>query len=72
MAEGKNRVTVFVPRGASNEDPNVFVSVNGINYLLPKGTESSVPRAVAWELERSRKAQEMLDRRREQMRSDGM
>ena len=71
MSENKtdSRVKVYIPRGASNEDPNLFVSVNGINYLLPRGAESSVPKAVAQELERSQKAQETLDRRRDQLRS---
>lgn len=58
----KKKVTVFIPRGASNEDPNLFVSVNGVNYLLPKGKDSEVPAAIAEEIERSRKAQERLDR----------
>ena len=61
------RVTVFIPRGLSNEDPNVFVSVNGVNYLLPRGKESQVPQAVALELERSAKAREESSRRIDQM-----
>lgn len=58
---GNEKVKVFIPRGASNEDPNFFVSVNGVNYLLPKGKEAEVPPAVAYEIERARKAQEVLD-----------
>ena len=58
----EKRVKVFVPRGASNEDPNLFISINGVNYLLPKGQESSVPSAVAAEYHRSLKAGERLDR----------
>ena len=69
MAEKETRVTVFIPRGASNEDPNVFVSVNGMNYLLPRGQESLVPKAVAEELNRASRAQEALDRRRDLLRS---
>ena len=57
------KVEVFVPRGYVNEEPNLFVSVGGVNYLLPRGQSSLVPRAVAYELERSRKAQEALDRK---------
>ena len=55
------REKIFVPRGASNEDPNLFISVNGVNYLLPKGKESAVPPAVAEEYRRSLKAQERCD-----------
>lgn len=60
MEENK-RVKVFVPRGASNEEPNLFISVNGVNYLLPKGKESLVPAAVAAEYNRAMKAQERRD-----------
>ena len=31
------RVEVYIPRGADREDPNFFVAVNGVNYLLPRG-----------------------------------
>ena len=62
-----DRVKVFIPRGLSNEDPNVYVSVNGVNYLLPKGKESSVPKAVAFELERAARAREAGSRRIEAM-----
>ena len=60
--EKAKREKVFIPRGASNEDPNFFISVNGVNYLLPRGKESAVPAAVAAEYRRSLKAQERSDR----------
>lgn len=59
--EKNKRVKVFVPRGASNEEPNLFISVNGVNYLLPKGKESLVPAEVAAEYNRALKAQERRD-----------
>ena len=62
-----NRVEVFVPKGYANDDPNLFVSVNGVNYLLPKGKKSLVPDFVAAEIERSIKAQEKMDENMEQM-----
>ena len=62
-----NRVEVFVPKGYANDDPNLFVSVNGVNYLLPKGKKSLVPAYVAAEFERSKKAQERQDEKMEQM-----
>ena len=55
------RTEVYVPKGYANEEPNLFVSVNGVNYLLPRGKKSLVPQEVAKELERSR--QEQLDRK---------
>ena len=57
------KVEVFIPKGYVNEEPNLFVSVGGVNYLLPRGRTSLVPPEVAYELERSRKAQEDLDRK---------
>ena len=55
------RVEVSVPRGAEREDPNLFVGLNGVNYLLPRGKKSSVPAAVAEEIARSERARDALD-----------
>ena len=63
----ENRVEIFVPKGYANDDPNFFVSVNGVNYLLPRGKKSMVPAHVADEIERSKKAQERMDENIEQM-----
>jgi hypothetical protein len=63
----EDRVEVFVPKGYANDDPNLFVSVNGVNYLLPKGKKSLVPAHVAAEIERSKKAAERQDEKMEQM-----
>ena len=62
-----NRVEIFVPKGYANDDPNFFISVNGVNYLLPRGKKSLVPDFVAAEFYRSQKAQEKLDETMEQM-----
>ena len=63
----EERVEVFIPRGNANDDPNFFVSVNGVNYLLPRGKKSLVPPHIAEEIERSKKAQERMDENIEQM-----
>ena len=63
----EDRVEVFVPKGYANDEPNLFVSVNGVNYLLPKGKKSLVPAHVAAESERSKKAAEKQDENIEQM-----
>ena len=65
-----DRVEVFVPRGRTGEDPNLFVGVNGVNYLLPKGARSWVPAAVAAELDRAARAQERFENRVESLRSE--
>lgn len=57
----EDRVEVFIPRAQANEDPNLFVSVNGVAYLLPRGKRSMVPAHIAEEIERSNKAQEAWD-----------
>ena len=57
----EERIEVSVPRGAEREDPNLFVGINGMSYLLPKGKKSSVPPEVAWEIERSERARDALD-----------
>ena len=67
--EKEKRVKVYVPRGAGTEDPNLFISVNGVNYLLPKGKESLVPAPVAAEYERSLKARERLDKSAQRLMS---
>lgn len=61
MKMSEKRVEVSVPRGAEREDPNLFVGINGMSYLLPKGKKSSVPEAVAFEIARSERARDALD-----------
>lgn len=67
MAEKKTasaqeeRVEIFIPKPNANDEPNLFVSVNGVNYILPKGKKSSVPPEVAYEINRSIEAQARLD-----------
>lgn len=56
--------SIFIPRAAENEDPNLFVAINGVNYILPKGKDSMVPKFVAEEIRRSRKAELVADDRR--------
>lgn len=54
------RVEITIPRGSDREDPNFFVAVNGVNYLLPKGKKSMVPEFVAKEIIRSEKAADIF------------
>ena len=61
------RVDLFVEKGYANDEPNQLISVNGVNYLLPKGKTSNVPKFVADEYYRSRKAQQHLDETVEKM-----
>ena len=58
---------IFVPKGYANEEPNLVIGVNGVNYLLPRGKKSMVPPHIAAEFYRSQKAQEDMDEHVEQM-----
>ena len=70
--EEKNdtRVEVFIPKGYANDEPNLFVGVNGVNYLLPRGKTSLVPPAVAEEVKRAVRAQETMDEHIDEMVSN--
>ena len=57
----EEKVEIFVPKGYANDEPNLFIGVNGVNYLLPKGKSSKVPKAVAEEFYRSQKAEVTRD-----------
>ncbi len=52
---------IFIPRARANEEINLFIGVNGVNYILPKGKRSTVPTFVADEYRRSLEAQDRLD-----------
>ena len=73
MANNKDnsREDVLIPRGAEREDPNLFVGINGMSYLLPKGKTSSVPEAVAREIRRSERARDRLDETMDQLQRAG-
>ena len=64
MANETNKpktVDLFIPRGPAFEDPNVIISVNGKNWVLPKGKTSKVPACVKYEYDRAMRAKEALD-----------
>lgn len=63
----EERVEIFIPRGQANDDPNFFVSVNGVNFLLPKGKKSMVPKYVAEEISRAFEAQELYEQKKEEL-----
>ena len=54
-------VDLYIPRGYANDEPNLFISVNGKNFLLPKGKTSKVPPYIKEEYERAQRAQEAYD-----------
>lgn len=62
-----DKVEIFVPKGYANDEPNLVIGVNGVNYVLPKGKTSKVPKHIAAEFYRSQKAQETQDRHVDEM-----
>lgn len=54
------KVEIRVPRGGANDEANLFISINCVNYLIPKGKTSMVPRCVADEYERMQAAEEQF------------
>ena len=66
-APADERVDLFVEKGYANDEPNLLIAVNGVNYVLPKGKTSNVPKYVADEYYRSRKAQQALDEKVDKM-----
>lgn len=64
-----DRVEVFIPKGNAGDEPNLFVSVNGKGFLLPRGKKSMVPQYIADEIDRSRKAEDIMDEHAAEMAS---
>lgn len=60
-------VDLFIPKGFANEDPNFFISVNGKNFVLPRGKNSKVPSYVKDEYDRAMRAQAALDEKSEEL-----
>ena len=60
MAEKKNvRIRLF--KDNSRYKGDLFVSVNGKNFLIPKGKKSKVPRYIADEIRRSEHARDAFE-----------
>ena len=53
----EERVELCIPRDPSDENQNLFIGINGVNYILPKGQTSKVPKFVADEYHRSKDAE---------------
>lgn len=51
-------VDLYIEKGYANDDPNEFISINGKNYILPKGKTSKVPPCVKAEYDRSLRARD--------------
>lgn len=54
------RVSVFIPRGNPNGDPNYYISINNYTANLPRGKNSLVPQFVKEKIDRQLAAEERL------------
>lgn len=54
------RVELFIPRTGNRDETDVYVSVNGTSYLIPRGQTCSVPKPVYDEYMRGERAKERL------------
>ena len=60
-------VDLSIPKGYANDDPNEFISLGGVNYVLPKGKTSKVPPQVKKQYEKSLRAQQRQDENSEKL-----
>lgn len=67
MAKKNTRVKITLHRARKGEDENLFVGINGVNYVIPKGKEVEVLPEVAEEIWRSQKADDLMHERAEEM-----
>lgn len=63
------KVKITLPRAKKGEDPNLFVGINGVNYLVPKGKTSEVPPEVAAEIERAQSAEAYMYDKADELKS---
>ena len=70
MTDNTKMVEVNIPRGSDRGDPNLFVAVNGVNYILPRGKKSSVPKYVADEIKRRREAEDAFYETKDKLRTE--
>ncbi|MBQ6398199.1 MAG: hypothetical protein IJI06_08655 [Oscillospiraceae bacterium] len=74
MAEPKiksEKVKITIPRAKNGEAKDLFVAVNGVNYLIPKGQTVEVPDFVAEEIKRGEAAANFMEDERDRMLSAG-
>lgn len=55
------REEIFIPRARFGEDSDLFMSVNGVNWLLPRGKKHMVPKFLAEEIRRCWDAQAVYE-----------
>ena len=49
VTAGENRVDTFIPRGQANEEPDLLIAVNGVNYQMPNKDRKPFEEVVSFE-----------------------
>lgn len=55
-----DKVEITLQRAAKHQEDNLFVGINGKNYIIPRGVKVTVPKAVADEIARSEGAENVF------------
>lgn len=55
------KVKITLPKARGNEPKELFVGINGVSYLIPKGKPVEVPDYVAEEVKRAQAAEDFED-----------
>jgi len=70
MAEAsEKKVKINLPRASGGAPQDVFCSVNGVNYIIPRGQTVEVPDYVAEEVNRAQKAEDFMFREKTRMKN---
>lgn len=64
------KVKITLPRASGSAPRDVFVSVNGVNYIVPRGQEVEVPDYVAAEIERASRAEAYMQDEKDRMKQE--
>ncbi len=72
MAEATvKRVKVTLPRAKGSESKELYVAINGVEYLIPKGKPVEVPDFVNYEIQRAEAAAAYQDEEKDRMLEAG-
>ena len=61
MKKEKKLIKIILPKQRGNRNPDLFVSVNGENYLIQRGVEVEVPDYIAEVIRNSDRMAERAD-----------
>lgn len=63
----EERVELLIRKENSKDSHSCIIAVNGVNYVIPKGQRTMVPKHVAEEYFRSQRARDAQDNRKDEL-----